>query len=526
MRSLFDELRNFSRDRYGRERCAVHIGARSFSALALSSLGDALSLSVGKSVVLQCPNANPHYAVKLVSVNGDSASKNWHFGENETRFSKDNGNFFLEVVDSLSLEFQLGILCNNNLDAFSKISLKLSSLRFQIEASDEALVCASDEARLNLLLHRLDEFGGVGKKHGLDPIEMTRVEGMLRYSGLANIVRNSLAKPRTVDLRRLFPGIVFHGRVKFGISKNRKQLFVTGSKGATPRPESQCECADVGSGIGPVKPGTITAGSNQSDSESDLVAGITLGGPTHVKADSVVGSLRSQGEGDNGLFMPVGMAQDLVDGPFPGVRFDLRDDGFIGWKAAAFVDFSDFDFKPEPENGRFFVTLDFRVGIHGSLYMNLGKLGKIGLTTFSGEQDKPRSNTVKIGFYAVIQVGELFIKPVLESVSFGKFDVNLLLLTLLGTPFGTKGAVIGFIVDKILGQLIAWEIPIRLERELRTYMVGAMFPIMDAYYSAQIEGLQKRKGSLGIQHLHALYGGSVDSGGERGGFLFSADVLG
>ena len=396
-------------------------------------------------------------------------------------------------------------------------------MKFQIEASDRQLVCAPDTATLKPSFSRHKNFDSVLERHGIDPLEMTHIEGMLLYGGLASVVRVSMAKPQAVDLPRLFPGIVFQGRIEFEISTDQKQLFVTGRRGATRHPESHCECADVGDGIGSVNRGEFVRkaeGSNRN--EHVPFAGITLHGPSSVKADSVVGKRRLKREGDNGLFMPVRMAESLVNGPFPGVRFDLRDEGFIGWKAAAFIDVSDFDFEPYPTQGRFQVTLEFRVEIYGSVHIDLGKLGRIRVTTFEGEQDAAGSNSVKIGFYAVIRAGELLLKPVLEDISFGEFDIHMKLFTLVGTPFGTKGAVIGFILDRIIGELIAWQIPIRLERELRAYMARPMFPIMDAYYSAQIEGLQKTNGGTGnIQLLHALYTGCADRG-----FLFSTGIEG
>jgi hypothetical protein len=517
---ILDEIRKF-----GGEQIAVHIGARSFSSLALSSLADALSQSVGKSVQLPCPSADPSYAVRLISVNGTTDSEQVDFGNTETLFIWEERRTFLKVVESLKLEFVLGVLDEHGLDAFSAISLELSHLKFQIEASDEQLVCAPGEAALSPHLSRLSDFEEVMDKHSLDYIEVARVEGMLLCSGLATVVRNSMATPQTVDLTRLFPGIAFQGRIEFEISTDQKQLFITGGSGAIRRPESHCECADVGDGIGPLGPGELqpkAAGTNGPENGPVAVAGITLRGPSSVDADSVVGKRRAQDEGDIGLFMPVGMARGLVDGPFPGVRIDLKDEGFIGWKAAAFIDVSDFDFQPDPRQGRFFVTLEFRVEIYGSVHIDLGKLGKIRVTTFSGEQEGSGSNSVKIGFHAVIRAGELLLKPVLEDISFGEFDVHMKLFTLLGTPFGTKSAVIGFILDRIMSQLIAWQLPIRLERQLRAYMARPMFPIMDAYYSAQLEGLQKEKGWEGnVQNLHALYNGRADSG-----FLFSSGILG
>ena len=523
---LFNELSDF-----GGEQIAVHVGARSFSALALSSLTESFSRSVGANVQLPCLSDTSPYAVRLVSVNDETDGKRMGFAEPDTLFVYEGREVFLKVTEQLKFEFELGVLNNNGLDAFSTICLEISDLKFQIQASDEQLVCAPGEATLSSQLVRHNDFQVVMSRYSLDCIEAARVEGMLLHSGLATAVRNSMVSPQTVDLTKLFPGIVFQGRIKFGISSNKKQLFVTGDGGAHRRPESHCECADVGDGIGPLKPGEITeiesgqAENNVPVDEETPIASIKLKGPSPVGVSSVLG-MRGSGEGDNGLFMPVGMARGLVDGPFPGVRIDLGDDGFIGWTAAAFIDvpgLNGFDFNAEPDKGRFFVTLEFRVEIYGSVHIDLGKLGKIRVTTFSAEQGSPYANKVKIGFHAVLRAGELLLKPVLKHISFGEFDVNMTLITLLGTPFGTPGAVAGFILDRILGQLVAWRIPVELERQLRAYMARPMFPIMDAYHSAQIEGLQKKiwwqEGD--IQNLSALYTGCKETG-----FLFSSGIRG
>jgi hypothetical protein len=220
---------------------------------------------------------------------------------------------------------------------------------------------------------------------------------------------------------------------------------------------------------------------------------------------------RQRGEGDSALYMPNQLAATLVSGPYPGVRFDFSDNGTIGWKAAAFVDFNDIRLLFDPDHGRFCVTLQFRAELYGSLHIDLGKIGKIRITDFSAEQSGPGVDSVTICFYIVIGSAGLFIKPVLENVSFGTFNVNLTIGTLIGTPFGTWGAVAGFIFDKILGLAIASEIPAHLDKELRHYMAKAMIPVLGARYAADLAGLIE----IPYPSLAAFYDGGPE------GFLFS-----
>jgi hypothetical protein len=114
--------------------------------------------------------------------------------------------------------------------------------------------------------------------------------------------------------------------------------------------------------------------------------------------------------------------------------------------------------------------------------------------------------------YVVIGGKGVYLKPILEDLHFERFEVSLLLGTLIGTCFGTAEAVVGFIFDKILGQLIASQIPLHLDVALRDSMAKIIFPILEAHYAAQIAGLYRR----GLVPLEALYA----SGPE--GFLFSS----
>ena len=154
--SIFDELSDF-----GGERCAVHIGARSFASLALSSFGDALSQSLGKNLQLPCPSVDPPYAVRLISVNGKSKIEPVDFANAQLRFTNENGDIFLKVADSLRLEFALGFLENNSLQHFSKLTLRLSHLKFKIEASEGQLMCAPGAATLRSCICRLPNFDSV-----------------------------------------------------------------------------------------------------------------------------------------------------------------------------------------------------------------------------------------------------------------------------------------------------------------------------------------------------------------------------
>ena len=516
----YSEISNFAQDQY-----AVFVGASSFSTLALTSFGNALTTSIGQVLSLGIKQFAVRFAVRFDSaqLKSNVAGKNLVVEKNldvetdfDAKFVVGEKDVVLEASehDKIELKFSLGVLNNRTFaDVITEFTIVINNLNFTVDVTAESLVCIPGDSQIHPTFSRASNFTDIIDKYTLDLEDVARVEGMLLYSGLASTISKSISSIHQIDLRRLFPGILFKGGITFTTSKDGCFLFLKGKIGTERQPNSICDCADPADGIGSVEPGKLLYDVDKKVDPDQPVGKITIGGPQPVKINNVnLGNRHSHNRtGDSGLYMPIKKIRELTMGTYPAVRIPLRNDTFIGWKAVAIVDFdfNELKINLKPKLGGFHVELRFRVEVYGSVHVDFGKLGKIRITSFSVEQGT--KNKVKIGVYIVIGPNNLFLKPVLEDVSIGEFEVFLKAATLVGTPFGTWGAVIGFIFDKILGQLIAWEIPNHLDLELRKYMGGLMFPILDASYAAEIEGVTAQ----GFNNLAALYKG------DGKGLLFS-----
>jgi hypothetical protein len=491
---------------------AVYIGSASFSRLLLESFQNSLSASLGQTVAM----AVQPYVVRFDSAVGQRTGT--PADRLATEFSITSipatGHFpaskdlYLTITEPMILTFSFGILDAGRLILLTTLTLTISNIRFQIDVMNNTLDAQPSDAQIVPSFARDLKYNTNVVTYRLDPDTTTRVEGMLLYSGLATAITKTVSSPQTISLTELFQSVQFQGVMNFDLSTDRQFLFINADRDVEMKPS--CPCADVGNGIGPVGAGTTTPNPTANPTTGAPIGGITIGGPAKVDPTrpDILGP-RRPGTGDSGFYLPNQMAQTIVQGPYPAIRLDITDNGFIGWKAAAIIDFASARFTPDPAFGRFYVELSFRVEVYGSLNVDLGKLGKIRITDFSAEQSGPGANSVNIGFYFVLGTGGIYIKPVLEDVDIGRFEIFLRLGTLIGTPFGTWGAVIGFIFDKILGLIISSQIPMHLDSELRKYMAKAMFTILSAQYAAKIIGYP-------ASGLMALYDGGAD------GFLISS----
>ncbi|PVE61984.1 hypothetical protein DC415_23840, partial [Agrobacterium tumefaciens] len=430
--ALCDEIEVFAN-----KQLAAHISARALSKLALDSLVDTLHRSVNSSMELRAVPFTVRFDAVMLG-NGEAID------DLETGLQRNAQNDIeLSTSQDVVLSFSLMIIDNGApAHVLTKMQLNISALKFLIDVGSSYLKCeVPDPVIRPEEPARAADFEDLIVQYDLDRDKVTRIEGMLIYGGVQSIFAKALGQANAIELHRLFPSVKFAGRIVLDVAAKGGHLLIRGDKASNVDQSQACDCEDVGDGIGEIGKGHL---GNEND------PGFQLGLSTPVNdVDKILGR-RRPGEGDIGLYIPNETAEGIVSGVYPAVRIDLEDNGFIGWKAAAIVDFSNVSFQPDWDYGRFYVTIDFRAEVYGSVRVDLGKLGKIRVTSFDTTQPGAGGNRVKVGFYFVVGTKGIYLKPVLEEVTFDKFEVHLNVGTLVGTPFGAWGAVIGFIFDRIL----------------------------------------------------------------------------
>jgi hypothetical protein len=469
---------------YADRSSAIYIGVHSFAGLSLDAYRRSIETSVGQTISL--PAALGRLAVRLKAATAISTGT--AAAEVSTSFEEDGREIFLTTDDAVELNFDFGVVSGASItDVLGEIRLQVSKIRFSIQLGADSVACEAGEATITPKLTRSPDFHALLTRNALDAEHVTRVEGMLVYGALATAFSQALNGKHEISLRRLFPNISLIGSPRYAISSDKKYLYIKASQGLE-LSEKSCECRDAGDGFGRVKPGELTA-DNSADPDTQPIGTITFGGPTPVNPNSISGR-GFPGQGDVGLYLPSQTLFDLTNGPYPAARFDFGDGGFVGWKAAAFIDFNRAAVDLDGARGRLTLTMEFRAEVYGSVHVDLGKLGKIRVTEFSAEQAGPGANNFQIGFYLVVGTQGIYLKPVLEQVNISGFSVNLRIFTLLGTPFGAKGAVVGFVLDRILSQLIGSQIPDKLDLELRRYAAKTMIPLIQPRVAAELAGIK------------------------------------
>ena len=495
--SIYKEIASFAGD-----RLAIFVGEKSLARLALKSFQNSLYQATTNPVYSL---AVAPYALRLDSVTTSGATPSV-----SCSFEKIERDIFLSLDKNLRFEFSFGVLEKDPIDsvikftdAIAKLEVLISHLRFELTATQSSISIAKGEAVITPaqpLRIPADLFEATVHRAGSDIDTATRIEGMLIYGGLASSIASTLASSYEININELFPSIKFEGNLDVQLSNDNKTLFLTGRSGLVRN--DNCACCDVGNGIGSVT-GTKVEDTNYPDIEDSVksikdtggkldIGTLNIGHPSSVNPKKLDLGRRKPGVGDTGLYMPLAESKKLFGGAYPAIRIDAEDNGFAGWKAVGIVDFDEPKITLDPAYGRVYVDLSFGTEIYGSLHTDLGKLGKIRVTSFSAEQSRPPANTARIGFYLVVGTNGVYLKPVLESVHIDGFKVDLGSIgSLVGSAWGGWGAVVGFIVQKILERAIGYQLPSKIDLAFREYMGGAMITLLNSNLALDLLGIRK-----------------------------------
>jgi hypothetical protein len=447
---------------------AVYIGADTLSSLVLDALRSALTISVGSTFAV----TNPPYVARLVSattVGGNAPSSL------SATLSDSGGSISIGVIGGLRLEVALGASDPAGaFVAFTTIEMLINNLEFEVEADLGRVTCTPLGAAFIPNIIRDANFDAIVQGLGLDPIEAARVEGVLAYSGIQSLVAMSVSTPREIDLRELFPGMIFHGALRASVvgpaAPNGMTALLIIPGQILPDPDAICDCGGVGDGLGPNHPGSATPKGPDNGT-------INVGGPT-VPVNPVLGR-RQRAIGEAGVYIPRSLADVITTGPYPAVRVDVAGGGFIKWKATAIVDFQKVGIDFDAADGAIVLSLTCRISISGKIQADFGKLGKVTIANFSADQ-AAGANHLEIGLYVVIRDGVVYLKPVAGVIDIGPFDVDIHFGSIIG--FGGAGDVLNFIFGTILASIVAHRLPGEMRSKLSDYLAKTSWKLVGIGY--------------------------------------------
>jgi hypothetical protein len=452
---------------------AVYVGAETLSGIAFQTFRSQIMIMIGVHI----PTVTEKFYAKLLTAAtvGGGLAKNIKFG-----LHQDGTKISLAANGGLKLTVEYGAAEKvTGTDAYTEtplgnIEMLIKDVSVSISVTSEKIAVSPCKACFIPKIERVQNFDDICTSQSLGQLLVSRVEGLIAYSGIQTIVASLLREPQEVDLIALFPGVVLLGQIEAVVTPNAEAVLIIPGSGIETRPGSLCERADTIDGLGPTKPGTISADGQ-----------IKLGGPTAGTMN--LGRIRP-GIGETGFYLPIKQAETITEGPPPITKTEIGQSGFICWEAQAVVDWKIRRTWFDTVRGAVMVQWWAETGkalAVGSIKADLGKLGKIGVADFiAKQQPSPASFTVALFPDAV--AGMTTLHPVIEAIDMGEFFIEPSIISFAMAPFNGVAAVVWFITETIMYGIVAHNIPIELTRSFKKYLAGLSWKIQDVSYWGSI----------------------------------------
>ena len=307
-------------------------------------------------------------------------------------------------------------------------------------------------------------------KIGISDIEIAHLQGLLEGSVAPMALRNIFSGAPSIDLRSLFPTIVFQGQAELAAIAGG--LLVIARDGWKVDETQRCPCA------GPVPDAGIKPDPAKQDSENSGTVPVQVQIPPPRNPPWPV---ETTVEPDIALYLPRPSIKSMTSGPYPAINDFADDNGFIGWSYDYTIGFSDVLFSLVDPRATIVLNLEFYVTGSGIVSVDVPCIGRSTVGMFWATNRINGPSVVEIGITPMLQTdGKIVLLPELLGLQIRPFKVDCIVIALsLLSYFGPWGTFAAFVLNEIIQRVIAHNLPPKLNAVIRDAMGKQRWTLID-----------------------------------------------
>jgi hypothetical protein len=301
-----------------------------------------------------------------------------------------------------------------------------------------------------------------------DVREGTRIEGLVAYGAVPEVITNTLGQSHVVNLAELFPSINLGAEAALYPIQNFKKLAIVPASFEINQ-AAICSCTPGVPLSVQSTSGTLTAPANPHNGDS--LGQIKIGGPIAQNIDPLkdLGNRFKSNRGFVGLYMPQKTYEGLTVQVLPAIEIVAQDNGFIGFDARATVGFSKPAVALDAAGGGITLAFDLDISVQAYCTMDIMcvrvPIGHAIILPAPGSKAH-----LKMGFYPAIDAdGTVKLKAILQECDMGSYIATIVGI---GTALEILGvtAFIGFLIDVVLSAIVSAKLPGALKDEISKYL--------------------------------------------------------
>lgn len=335
-------------------------------------------------------------------------------------------------------------------DEFSRLTITISDFEASLSVLAPYLKIGTPDFKVASKLIPSATRAAVLNATHINESDVSAVEGALSYVMPRRVLNAMFTTISTLDVSKLFTAFDLKGN--WTAAKTSSDAFIIiPSDGITVKANLGCPERDSAPNL------SITTGALQTNSPTSLTWPIAAANLDPLQ-QRIANDVK---DGFGAILMPKTLLEQRFGSIMPGINYVEDGSAFIGYDLSFFVSFKNFQLNINPARHGFTISLDFITNGKAAFYIDVPCVGKFDLATADLKGDVS-SLTIYLGF-VLTRDGKLKLDAQIDSLNIGNINVDISFFAKWLTAFaGGEGAVIGFILDKVVGRIIGNILPGKL----------------------------------------------------------------
>ncbi len=380
-----------------------------------------------------------------------------------------NGLFFFESANPFSVQFSVTKAGDSAHDLFT-IAIEIKKVSASGAASYNSL--SIGDVNIDFDITRIPAPNGAANAEalGLSDLDIARLEGLVGGAVAPTAVRKIFSGSPSIDLRSLFPTVVFNGQAE--VTAIADGLLIIARDGWRLDETQRCDCS------APLPDAVLRplAPTFDSDTAGTLPIKVNIPPPRNPPWP-----VETPVAADVALYLPQSSVKEITSGPYPAINDFAKDNGFIGWTYDYTIGFVGATPTLSDPRATIVLSIDFYVTGSGSVNVDIPCIGRSTVGMLWATNRGAGASTIEIGITPRLQSdGKIVLTPEILSLSIEPFKVDCIVIALsLLSYFGPWGTLAAFVINEIIRRVIAHNLPPKLNSGLRDAMSKQMWTLLD-----------------------------------------------
>jgi hypothetical protein len=460
---------------------ALVFSKESLDSFLLKNFANSLKYLGNNSIEIQ---GSSKFEFKVLSISIDPTQLEADTTALQTVIDKTGDRVYLGIVPSITAVLEIHYAGDQS-KAFSRINYEVSNFKSYFDTDENVLLLNNFEFDVRSEVTPLPNKDDVLIETGITDNDLLRIEGVLAYVIPNSVIKSAFSSITKIKLSELFNGVEMSGKLSLDYLPNSSALLII--------PESMTLKGNTGC--------PLELGSNVPKIESNRV---TDGWEFVSNHNAIILSRVYDINPFAGIYFPKTILDLKFSKLYPSMSYFDSGGGFLNWEIKASALLKLLNLSIDIVNLGLNLKLEFGFFGEVAAYADVcHEQEEVASIKFKNNPQTDASRVELFYGFDYLESGKVIVSPQLIDVTIGKVTPTVSAVSRYAHMFGGDAAVVGYLIDIIIGKVLAHNIPIEINHFIRNQMNLNSFTLMNFQSLERFSTLKKFNS--------ATFSGDVDS---------------